>query len=141
MLPMHRRDAMHDAGGPRPRLQAMQMEEPVRAEGSRGVTLATPDAYATESAAGAAPPDVPPARWGTWEFRAYYLLALVVVPYMIYVPIYLSSESHPQFGRYANYLVPGWMGGRLRVRCAADARTTATFSTGSYGIMRGSLGR
>lgn len=115
MLPMHRRDAMHDGDGVRPRLQAMQIDESRHKDQHRGITLATPDAYATEKPTGTAPADVPPARWTTWEFRAYYLLALVVVPYMIYVPIYLSSESHLQYGRYAHYLVPGWMGGRLRV--------------------------
>lgn len=135
MLPMHR-DAIHGVHGAHGRpshVQEMQMEEPEHTVRQRGVTLVTPDGYATESTTGAPPANVAPARWGTWEFRVYYLAALFIVPYMIYVPISFSSESRPQFGQYAHLLVPGWMGGRQRVRMRNSHRTTATCSTASCG--------
>ena len=86
----------------------------------RHVTSLTPNAYATEpeqdtskaQASDMLPP--PPPRWTTWEFYIYYAAAALVIPYMIYVPMYLSSLSRPEYAKYSYYLVDGWMGGRMR---------------------------
>lgn len=56
-----------------------------------------------------------PSRWGTLEFKFYYLVFLTIVPYMIYVPAQLSSTSSPNYPRFASHLVPGWLFGRQRV--------------------------
>ena len=86
----------------------------------RHVTSLTPNAYATEPAqdtskaqASDMPPPSPP-HWTTWEFYLYYVAAALVIPYMIYVPMYLSSPSRPEYAKYYYYLVDGWMGGRMR---------------------------
>lgn len=35
----------------------------------------------------------PPPRWGTLEFKLYYVIACVVIPIMIWVPVSLSSRE------------------------------------------------
>ncbi|WFD00287.1 glycerol transporter [Malassezia yamatoensis] len=82
----------------------------------RGITLLTVDPYVTEG------PEAPKIasvsatpRWFTKEFYVYYVAFVLVVPYMIYVPIRLSSPlENPNYARYANRLVPGWINNRLR---------------------------
>ncbi|KAG1737067.1 MBOAT, membrane-bound O-acyltransferase family-domain-containing protein [Suillus paluster] len=54
----------------------------------------------------------PPPRWKTPEFVFYYVVALFVIPLMVWVPIYLSSPSHPNYPYYYHRLSPGWMFGR-----------------------------
>ena len=112
MLPMH---LATQAGGddPHPRLSSVGAR-------MRHVTSLTPNAYATEPAqdtskaqASDMPPPSPP-HWTTWEFYLYYVAAALVIPYMIYVPMYLSSPSRPEYAKYYYYLVDGWMGGRMR---------------------------
>ena len=38
-----------------------------------------------------------PSRWGTLEFKIYYLVFMIVVPIMIWIPVSLSSRRsfHP----------------------------------------------
>lgn len=67
-----------------------------------------------------------PSRWGTLEFKFYYLVFLVIVPYMIYVPTQLSAPSNPNYTRFAKHLVPGWLFGRRRVSEAPPARLRLT---------------
>lgn len=51
-------------------------------------------------------------RWKTPEFIFYYVVALFAIPLMAWVPIYLSSPSHPNYPYYQYRLSPGWMFGR-----------------------------
>ncbi|EIM90724.1 MBOAT-domain-containing protein [Stereum hirsutum FP-91666 SS1] len=51
-------------------------------------------------------------RWRTKEFMLYYVVFAVVVPWMVWVPIRLSSPSHPNFPLYVRRLAQGWMFGR-----------------------------
>lgn len=79
------------------------------------ITDLTADPCATESAVAHTLPDghtasLKPSRWNTPEFYLYYLTFLVAVPYMFYVPMRLSSDTHPNFAQYAHYLQPGWLG-------------------------------
>ncbi|KAG2073070.1 MBOAT-domain-containing protein [Suillus decipiens] len=54
----------------------------------------------------------PPPRWKTPEFIFYYVVALFAIPFMVWVPIYLSSPSRPNYPYYQYKLSPGWMFGR-----------------------------
>jgi len=38
-----------------------------------------------------------PSRWATLEFKAYYVVALVVIPIMVWIPISISSGSYSVF--------------------------------------------
>lgn len=54
----------------------------------------------------------PPPRWNTPEFIFYYVVALFAIPLMVWVPIHLSSPSHPNYPYYRHKLSSGWMFGR-----------------------------
>ncbi|KAH9930065.1 MBOAT-domain-containing protein [Fomitopsis serialis] len=54
----------------------------------------------------------PPPRWRTPEFILYGLVFCVVVPMLAWVPISLSSSSHPNYNTYRRRLQPGWLFGR-----------------------------
>lgn len=56
-------------------------------------------------------PRLPP-RWKTPEFIFYYVVALFAIPLMVWVPIHLSSPSHPNYPYYRHKLSSGWMFGR-----------------------------
>ncbi|KAI0312315.1 MBOAT-domain-containing protein [Amylostereum chailletii] len=51
-------------------------------------------------------------RWRTPEFMFYYVVFAVVVPWMVWVPVSLSSTSHPNHQSYRHRLAPGWLFGR-----------------------------
>ncbi|QLL30336.1 hypothetical protein HG536_0A01530 [Torulaspora globosa] len=53
-----------------------------------------------------------PSRWGTWEFRFYYLAFIVVLPLMLKAVMEASSELNPNYPRYAGMLSKGWIFGR-----------------------------
>ncbi|KAK9761918.1 glycerol transporter, variant 2 [Basidiobolus ranarum] len=53
-----------------------------------------------------------PSRWKTPEFYCYYLLYLIVIPYILKVAYNISSESHPNYYQYAGSLSKGWLFGR-----------------------------
>ncbi|PWN39449.1 putative GUP1-Multimembrane-spanning protein essential for proton symport of glycerol [Ceraceosorus guamensis] len=53
-------------------------------------------------------------RWKSWEFRAYLLVFLIVVPYMVWVPVQLSQETNPNYPRFSSHLKRGWIAGRMR---------------------------
>ncbi|KAK4688045.1 membrane-bound O-acyltransferase GUP1 2, partial [Tremellales sp. Uapishka_1] len=54
----------------------------------------------------------PPPRWDTWEFRFYAVAFVVVVPLMVWWPMNLSFENHPNYPVYQHKLSPGWLFGR-----------------------------
>ncbi|KAJ7752835.1 MBOAT, membrane-bound O-acyltransferase family-domain-containing protein [Mycena maculata] len=54
-----------------------------------------------------------PARWRTIEFRFYAVLVSIAVLYMAWIPITLSSSTHPNYPRFRSRLSKGWMFGRL----------------------------
>ncbi|KDQ59021.1 hypothetical protein JAAARDRAFT_33744 [Jaapia argillacea MUCL 33604] len=66
----------------------------------------------SSSRAARSPETRPPARWKTPEFAFYELAFLIVVPIMIWIPISLSSESHPNYPLFSHRLSSGWLFGR-----------------------------
>ncbi|KAF9459023.1 MBOAT, membrane-bound O-acyltransferase family-domain-containing protein [Collybia nuda] len=50
-----------------------------------------------------------PERWRTLEFRVYMVVACVVLPIMAWIPISLSSSTHPNYPFYKSRLSPGWI--------------------------------
>jgi hypothetical protein len=99
-----------------------------------------------EGAGGAGRAGDEPSRWGTTEFKVYYLIFALVVPVMVYWPMRLSygmskqyrvlvqhvaddddsvmlfrstddsTELHANYWFYAHRLSPGWLFGRQVVR-------------------------
>lgn len=53
-----------------------------------------------------------PSLWGTWEFKFYYLAFIIVVPMMFKAVMEASSESNPNYPKYAGMLSQGWILGR-----------------------------
>ncbi|KAF9223226.1 MBOAT-domain-containing protein [Gyrodon lividus] len=53
-----------------------------------------------------------PSRWRTPEFLFYYLVAAFVIPFMVWVPITLSSPTHVNYPFFRTRLSPGWLFGR-----------------------------
>ncbi|CAN3355578.1 membrane-bound O-acyltransferase Gup1p [Diutina catenulata] len=53
-----------------------------------------------------------PSRWGTLEFKIYYLVFLVVVPLMIKTCMDASNETNPNYPKFQHKLSPGWIFGR-----------------------------
>ncbi|ESK97357.1 glycerol transporter [Moniliophthora roreri MCA 2997] len=53
-----------------------------------------------------------PSRWRTAEFQFYYIVAAIVIPIMIWIPVTLSSPSHPNYPFYKGRLSQGWILGR-----------------------------
>ncbi|KAG2031729.1 MBOAT, membrane-bound O-acyltransferase family-domain-containing protein [Suillus americanus] len=75
----------------------------------RGITSLTVDISASSRVTNE---PRPPPRWKTPEFIFYYVVALFVIPFMAWVPVHLSSPSHPNYPYYHHKLSPGWMFGR-----------------------------
>ncbi|KAF9061444.1 MBOAT, membrane-bound O-acyltransferase family-domain-containing protein [Rhodocollybia butyracea] len=53
-----------------------------------------------------------PSRWGTLEFKFYFLVLLLALPLMIWIPMNLSNSSHPNYAIYHSRLWRGWLFGR-----------------------------
>ncbi|KAJ3996688.1 MBOAT, membrane-bound O-acyltransferase family-domain-containing protein, partial [Lentinula boryana] len=53
-----------------------------------------------------------PSRWKTAEFKFYYVILCLALPIMIWIPITLSSPSHPNYPQYQFKLSRGWLFGR-----------------------------
>lgn len=51
-------------------------------------------------------------RWGSWEFKLYYLVFAVIVPLMFKAAMEASNETNPNYFRYEGLLSQGWMFGR-----------------------------
>lgn len=48
-------------------------------------------------------------KWSTNEFKFYYLVFIVSIPLMIYLPLNLSNDNNPNFIRFKNRLSDGWL--------------------------------
>ncbi|OMJ22986.1 Glycerol uptake protein 1 [Smittium culicis] len=48
----------------------------------------------------------------TYEYYIYYLITLIVVPFMLYQGWVISSPSHPIYSQYKHKLSDGWIFGR-----------------------------
>ncbi|KAF8650593.1 hypothetical protein AX16_005178 [Volvariella volvacea WC 439] len=86
--------------------------EPARTKtkmGLVGLTVDIPSSSRTQKSEGKRPPP----RWRTLEFKIYYVIALVVIPLMAWIPITLSSTEHPNYPLYATRLSEGWLFGRM----------------------------
>ncbi|KAJ7094446.1 MBOAT, membrane-bound O-acyltransferase family-domain-containing protein [Mycena belliarum] len=53
-----------------------------------------------------------PARWRTLEFRIYAVFIFITVLIMGWIPITLSSPTHPNYPKFRHRLSQGWMFGR-----------------------------
>ncbi|KAJ6539695.1 MBOAT, membrane-bound O-acyltransferase family-domain-containing protein [Mycena capillaripes] len=53
-----------------------------------------------------------PSRWKTVEFRIYAVFIFIIVLIMGWIPITLSSPTHPNYPRFRSKLSQGWMYGR-----------------------------
>ncbi|KAK4141832.1 MBOAT, membrane-bound O-acyltransferase family-domain-containing protein [Dichotomopilus funicola] len=51
-------------------------------------------------------------KWKTPEFYLYYLVFIVVVPYMFWVAYDVSRPTDPRYKKFENRLVKGWIPGR-----------------------------
>ncbi|KOS14105.1 glycerol transporter [Malassezia pachydermatis] len=76
----------------------LEDDQPVSSK-PRGITIITPDAFATESTQTTSIDSTTPPLWRSKEFYVYYVTAAFVIPYMIWVPISLSSSTHPEYFR------------------------------------------
>lgn len=118
MLPRHTGHTMEE-DSVRARLVPLETEREVDARSlwqRRGITLLTVDPYLTEGPEAPAKNEpIPPPRWWTREFLVYFVVLFTIGPYMVYVPMRLSTpEGNANFDAFANRLVPGWMQGRMR---------------------------
>ncbi|CAD6929356.1 unnamed protein product [Tilletia laevis] len=81
----------------------------------------------SQPSASASAPKTRPARWGSNEFRFYFCVLAVVIPYMVWVPMSISHESHPNFPLYRHLLKKGWLLGRLRDNSDHQYRSFRSF--------------
>ncbi|ROV95892.1 hypothetical protein VSDG_05218 [Cytospora chrysosperma] len=65
------------------------------------------DAQKEKIASQASPP-----KWKTPEFYFYYLVFLICVPLMLWIPHTVSRPSDPRYEKYQVLLVDGWVPGR-----------------------------
>lgn len=69
------------------------------------------------------PPSSSPSRWRTPEFCLYFVVLVVVLPIMAWIPISLSLESHPNYPFYQSKLSSGWLFGRKMDNSDAQYRS------------------
>ncbi|KAK1230552.1 glycerol transporter [Marasmius sp. AFHP31] len=50
-----------------------------------------------------------PSRWRSLEFKVYYVVAALVVPIMVWIPVSISSPLHPNYPVYSGRLSAGWI--------------------------------
>ncbi|EIW57931.1 MBOAT-domain-containing protein [Trametes versicolor FP-101664 SS1] len=81
---------------------------PPEPKGLARLTVTIPSSYSPQVKV--APHPLP--RWRTPEFMVYYVVFVLVVPMMAWIPYSLSSSSHPNYPFYERRLSPGWMFGR-----------------------------
>ncbi|CDO75129.1 hypothetical protein BN946_scf185010.g54 [Trametes cinnabarina] len=89
-------------------LDPSQQPAPPKPSGLARLTVEIPSAYSVEVKEAPHPPP----RWHTLEFMVYYVIFILVVPVMFWIPYKLSSPSHPNYPFYETRLSPGWMFGR-----------------------------
>ncbi|POS85866.1 hypothetical protein EPUL_001934 [Erysiphe pulchra] len=57
-------------------------------------------------------PIAQPSKWKTKEFYLYYVVFIVIVPYMFWVAFDVSRPSDPNYHKFEHLLSPGWVPGR-----------------------------
>ncbi|PHH78813.1 hypothetical protein CDD83_3929 [Cordyceps sp. RAO-2017] len=57
-------------------------------------------------------PRAQPAKWRTAEFYVYYVVFVLVVPYMFWIAYDVSRPSDPRYAKYEKFLSDGWIPGR-----------------------------
>ncbi|KAL5526721.1 GUP1 [Sanghuangporus sanghuang] len=62
-------------------------------------------------------------RWRTLEFLVYYVVFIVALPLMVWKPISLSRETHPNYHLFESRLTDGWMFGRIQDNSDAQFQT------------------
>lgn len=78
----------------------------------------------------------PPPRWHTREFYFYYLVFLLAVPLMVWVPIHVSrKDGNPNYVKFRGHLVQGWLFGRLRDNSDFQYRSFRDYIPALTGIM------
>lgn len=53
-----------------------------------------------------------PSKWGTLEFKFYYVVFIIAVPLMFKAAMDASNETNPNYPRYERLLSKGWILGR-----------------------------
>ncbi|KAL4066713.1 MBOAT, membrane-bound O-acyltransferase family-domain-containing protein [Scleroderma yunnanense] len=86
----------------------LESDTPAFSRGIASLTVSIPNSRKSRQADG--PPL--PSRWKTPEFLFYFLITAVVIPYMTWVPIRLSSPTNPNYSSFYHQLSPGWLFGR-----------------------------
>lgn len=61
---------------------------------------------------GSAQAEASPPRWRTPEFFLYYLVLVMVVPYMFWIAYSVSGPWDPRYHKYEHHLSDGWIPGR-----------------------------
>ena len=76
-------------------LSSFQLVEPdgLSPPEPHGITALTVNIPASKMSSSSGEAKRPPARWWTPEFIFYYLVACVVIPWMVWVPVSLSSRA------------------------------------------------
>ncbi|KAI0473878.1 MBOAT-domain-containing protein [Xylariaceae sp. FL0804] len=87
------------------------------------VVEARDDALADRDPAARGPQPPPSPRWHTPEFYLYYLVFVLVVPYMFWVAYDVSRPEDPNYKSYEHLLSPGWIPGRKIDTSDAQYRT------------------
>ncbi|KAJ7930114.1 glycerol transporter [Mycena leptocephala] len=98
---------MIDASSPDPGISPFHLE-PTESKHMRliDLTVHIPGQYR------ALPQEPAPSRWKTIEFRIYAVFIFIIVLIMGWIPITLSSLTHPNYPRFRSRLSQGWMFGR-----------------------------
>ncbi|KAL9938130.1 hypothetical protein V8E36_002753 [Tilletia maclaganii] len=95
-----------------------ELSEPTKAAASPSSTARTSSSSL---------PKTRPSRWRTTEFRIYLVVLALALSYMVWVPISISQETHPNFVYYRHLLQEGWLLGRLRDNSDHQYRTFRQF--------------
>ncbi|KAH9933568.1 MBOAT-domain-containing protein [Epithele typhae] len=82
--------------------------QPLRRTGLTKLTVDIPSSYNPKVQA----EQHPQPRWRTPEFMVYYVVFVIALPVMFWIPYSLSSPSHPNYPLYQRALSPGWLFGR-----------------------------
>ncbi|KAK7744092.1 glycerol transporter [Cytospora paraplurivora] len=89
----------------------------IDSRGEQGVK----DAQKEKIASRASPP-----KWKTREFYFYYLIFIICVPLMLWIPYSVSRPSDPRYEKYARLLTDGWVPGRRFDNTDAQYRSFRT---------------
>lgn len=90
------------------RFEPVEMAPLGAARGIASLTVGIPSSQKNSQPDG----PLPPPRWKTPEFIFYYIVFVVAVPLMAWVPIRLSSPTNANYSLFRHQLKPGWLFGR-----------------------------